>query len=101
MQIDKPYSSCTSCKQNMNCSSCLKTLGCGWCYDSNNPIQGVCTGGDFSKPFIGMFVTFLSNKLRYKYLKKINLYFINVWFYYNNYLHVNIFHNIYGYLNFK
>lgn len=59
MQIDKPYLACTSCEQNINCSSCLKTLGCGWCYDSNNPIQGICTGGDFSKPFIGMFTLFL------------------------------------------
>lgn len=56
MQIDKSYSACTSCEENMNCSSCLKTLGCGWCYDSNNPIQGICTGGDFSKPFIGVFI---------------------------------------------
>jgi len=56
MQIDKPYSACTSCRQNKNCSSCLKTLGCGWCYDSGNPIQGICTEGDFSKPFLGMFI---------------------------------------------
>lgn len=53
--MDEPHSACTSCEKNMNCSSCLKTLGCGWCYDSSNPIQGICTGGDFSKPFIGMF----------------------------------------------
>jgi len=53
MQIDKPNLACTSCEKSMNCSSCLKTLGCGWCYDSGNPIQGICTGGDFSKPFIG------------------------------------------------
>jgi len=54
MQVDKPNLACTSCEKSMNCSSCLKTLGCGWCYDSGNPIQGICTGGDFSKPFIGM-----------------------------------------------
>jgi len=56
MQIDKPYSACTSCRKYVNCSSCLKTLGCGWCYDSNNPIQGICTEGDFSKPLKGMFI---------------------------------------------
>lgn len=61
MQIDKPNSACTTCEQNFNCSSCLKTLGCGWCYDSNNPIQGICTGGDFSKPFIG--ISFLLIKI--------------------------------------
>lgn len=59
--FDKPYLACTSCDKNMNCSSCLKTLGCGWCYDSNNPIQGICTGGDFTKPYIGTFIIIYPN----------------------------------------
>ncbi|XP_050427055.1 multiple epidermal growth factor-like domains protein 8 [Adelges cooleyi] len=52
IEVEKPISTCTSCEKNTNCSDCLQTLGCGWCYDDNNPIQGVCTEGDFSNPLI-------------------------------------------------
>ncbi|CAH0390198.1 unnamed protein product [Bemisia tabaci] len=43
---------CDACSQYTNCSTCLRTLGCGWCYDYDNPIQGVCIPGDFSRPHI-------------------------------------------------
>ncbi|GLH01298.1 Laminin subunit alpha [Gryllus bimaculatus] len=43
---------CKSCSRHTNCSSCLHTLSCGWCYDTNNPITGVCVQGDFNKPLI-------------------------------------------------
>lgn len=44
---------CDTCGRHANCSSCLRTLGCGWCYDLDNPIQGVCVSGDFSNPASG------------------------------------------------
>ncbi|XP_054283597.1 multiple epidermal growth factor-like domains protein 8 [Macrosteles quadrilineatus] len=43
---------CDVCGRHANCSSCLRTLGCGWCYDLDNPIQGVCVPGDFSNPHV-------------------------------------------------
>jgi len=39
---------CKSCEQHRNCSSCLRTLSCGWCFDRDNPIEGICMQGDFS-----------------------------------------------------
>lgn len=42
---------CKSCSQHKNCSSCLQTLSCGWCFDRDNPIEGLCMEGDFSRPF--------------------------------------------------
>ncbi|EDX15361.1 GD12027 [Drosophila simulans] len=33
---------CKSCEQHRNCSSCLRTLSCGWCFDRDNPIEGIC-----------------------------------------------------------
>ncbi|XP_055855625.1 multiple epidermal growth factor-like domains protein 8 [Episyrphus balteatus] len=47
----KPQQQCKSCSQHTNCSGCLKTLNCGWCFDRDNPIEGVCMQGDFSRPF--------------------------------------------------
>ncbi|XP_063697443.1 multiple epidermal growth factor-like domains protein 8 [Culicoides brevitarsis] len=38
---------CENCAAT-NCSSCLKTLSCGWCYDKENPIEGMCLTGDFN-----------------------------------------------------
>ncbi|XP_039280047.1 multiple epidermal growth factor-like domains protein 8 isoform X2 [Nilaparvata lugens] len=43
---------CDACARHTNCSACLRTLGCGWCYDLDNPIQGVCTPGDFSRSYV-------------------------------------------------
>ncbi|ALC38654.1 CG7466 [Drosophila busckii] len=39
---------CKSCERHRNCSSCLRTLSCGWCFDRDNPIDGICMQGDFS-----------------------------------------------------
>lgn len=40
---------CKSCSNHRNCSSCLRTLSCGWCFDRDNPIDGICMQGDFSR----------------------------------------------------
>ncbi|XP_049313887.1 multiple epidermal growth factor-like domains protein 8 [Bactrocera dorsalis] len=46
-----PATQCKSCTLYTNCTSCLRTLSCGWCFDRDNPIEGVCMQGDFSRPF--------------------------------------------------
>lgn len=45
---DLPRQQCKSCESHRNCSTCLQTLNCGWCFDRDNPIEGVCMQGDFS-----------------------------------------------------
>uniref|UniRef100_A0A182QTX8 Multiple epidermal growth factor-like domains protein 8 n=1 Tax=Anopheles farauti TaxID=69004 RepID=A0A182QTX8_9DIPT len=40
---------CKSCASYHNCSFCLRSLSCGWCYDEDNPINGVCMQGDFNR----------------------------------------------------
>ncbi|XP_058820306.1 multiple epidermal growth factor-like domains protein 8 [Topomyia yanbarensis] len=44
-----PAQQCKSCASLQNCSYCLRSLSCGWCYDVDNPIEGVCTQGDFNR----------------------------------------------------
>ncbi|KAH8377850.1 hypothetical protein KR093_007479 [Drosophila rubida] len=39
---------CKSCERHRNCTACLRTLSCGWCFDRDNPIEGICMQGDFS-----------------------------------------------------
>lgn len=39
---------CKSCESHQNCSTCLQSLGCGWCFDRDNPIEGICMQGDFN-----------------------------------------------------
>lgn len=43
-----PIQQCKSCSTHSNCSTCLQSLGCGWCFDRDNPIEGVCTEGNFN-----------------------------------------------------
>ncbi|KAM7353309.1 multiple EGF like domains 8 isoform 1-T1 [Cochliomyia hominivorax] len=50
-QQTPPKQQCKSCAQYRNCSTCLRTLSCGWCFDRDNPIEGKCMQGDFSRPF--------------------------------------------------
>uniref|UniRef100_A0A0K2SV94 Multiple epidermal growth factor-like domains protein 8 n=1 Tax=Lepeophtheirus salmonis TaxID=72036 RepID=A0A0K2SV94_LEPSM len=38
---------CRTCSSFSRCSECLKSLGCGWCYDSQNPVNGICSTGSF------------------------------------------------------
>lgn len=45
---DAPRQQCKSCESHRNCSTCLQTLNCGWCFDRDNPIEGVCMQGDFN-----------------------------------------------------
>lgn len=40
---------CKSCAAYANCSSCLQSLSCGWCFDRDNPIEGLCMQGDFNR----------------------------------------------------
>ncbi|XP_030384738.1 multiple epidermal growth factor-like domains protein 8 [Scaptodrosophila lebanonensis] len=49
--VQPPPQQCKSCDRHTNCSSCLRTLSCGWCFDRDNPIEGLCMQGDFSRPF--------------------------------------------------
>ncbi|XP_055593040.1 multiple epidermal growth factor-like domains protein 8 [Uranotaenia lowii] len=45
----QPAQQCKSCASHRNCSHCLRSLSCGWCYDAENPIDGVCMQGDFNR----------------------------------------------------
>lgn len=44
-----PEQQCKSCEKHTNCSSCLQSLSCGWCFDRDNPIEGLCMQGDFNR----------------------------------------------------
>lgn len=44
-----PTQQCKSCETHSNCSSCLQALSCGWCFDRDNPIEGLCMPGDFNR----------------------------------------------------
>lgn len=39
---------CKTCEVHTNCSTCLRQLSCGWCFDRDNPIEGICMQGDFN-----------------------------------------------------
>lgn len=39
---------CKSCESHKSCSECLQNLNCGWCFDRDNPIEGICMQGDFN-----------------------------------------------------
>lgn len=40
---------CKTCSSHRNCSICLQSLSCGWCFDRDNPIEGLCMQGDFNR----------------------------------------------------
>ncbi|ETN65266.1 laminin subunit gamma-3 [Anopheles darlingi] len=40
---------CKSCESLQNCTYCLRSLSCGWCFEVDNPINGVCMSGDFGR----------------------------------------------------
>lgn len=44
-----PKQQCKSCGLLLNCSACLQSLSCGWCFDRDNPIEGICMHGDFNR----------------------------------------------------
>ncbi|XP_065078697.1 multiple epidermal growth factor-like domains protein 8 [Ochlerotatus camptorhynchus] len=46
---NQPVQQCKSCGSHKNCSQCLRSLSCGWCYDADNPIEGMCMHGDFNR----------------------------------------------------
>ncbi|KAJ8956844.1 hypothetical protein NQ318_014258 [Aromia moschata] len=43
---------CKTCSMHYNCSTCLSSLSCGWCYNTTNPMTGVCVQGDFNNPHV-------------------------------------------------
>ncbi|XP_041977639.1 multiple epidermal growth factor-like domains protein 8 isoform X2 [Aricia agestis] len=43
---------CKSCQAHVQCSTCLRSMGCGWCHSHGNPINGVCTEGDFTRSHV-------------------------------------------------
>lgn len=47
--LHPPKQQCKSCTTLTNCSSCLQSLSCGWCFDRDNPIEGICMQGDFNQ----------------------------------------------------
>nr|XP_022913574.1 multiple epidermal growth factor-like domains protein 8 isoform X1 [Onthophagus taurus] len=51
-QTTKLQDQCKSCSHHVNCTNCLSSLSCGWCYNSSNPINGVCVQGDFNTPTV-------------------------------------------------
>ncbi|KPI93788.1 Multiple epidermal growth factor-like domains protein 8 [Papilio xuthus] len=40
---------CKSCQAHTQCATCLRSMGCGWCHSFENPINGICTEGDFTR----------------------------------------------------
>ncbi|KAF5283548.1 hypothetical protein FQR65_LT13840 [Abscondita terminalis] len=50
LPLPKPQEQCKSCSLHSNCTTCLSSLSCGWCYNSSNPITGMCVQGDFNNP---------------------------------------------------
>lgn len=48
-ELHPPKQQCKSCRTYTNCSSCLQSLSCGWCFDRDNPIEGICMQGDFNR----------------------------------------------------
>ncbi|VVD02143.1 unnamed protein product, partial [Leptidea sinapis] len=45
----KKSGQCKSCQAHVQCATCLRSMGCGWCHSFENPINGVCTEGDFTR----------------------------------------------------
>ncbi|KAL4708142.1 hypothetical protein ACJJTC_009921 [Scirpophaga incertulas] len=43
---------CKSCQSHKQCSTCLRSMGCGWCHSHENPINGMCTEGDFTRAYL-------------------------------------------------
>ncbi|CAH2066767.1 unnamed protein product, partial [Iphiclides podalirius] len=43
---------CKSCQAHTQCSTCLRSMGCGWCHSFENPINGICTEGDFTRSHV-------------------------------------------------
>lgn len=39
---------CKTCESHKSCGECLQHLKCGWCFDRDNPIEGICMQGDFN-----------------------------------------------------
>ncbi|KAI4465589.1 netrin/laminin-related [Holotrichia oblita] len=52
LQSTKTQEQCKSCSHYTNCTTCLSSLSCGWCYNSSNPITGICVQGDFNEPHL-------------------------------------------------
>lgn len=46
--VAQSHQQCKSCEVHTNCSTCLRQLSCGWCFDRDNPIEGICMRGDFN-----------------------------------------------------
>ncbi|KAJ2953641.1 hypothetical protein O0L34_g1253 [Tuta absoluta] len=43
---------CKSCQAHTQCATCLRSMGCGWCHSYENPINGACTEGDFTRSHV-------------------------------------------------
>ncbi|XP_049864899.1 multiple epidermal growth factor-like domains protein 8 [Pectinophora gossypiella] len=43
---------CKSCQAHTQCATCLRSMGCGWCHSHENPINGACTEGDFTRSHV-------------------------------------------------
>ncbi|VEN36832.1 unnamed protein product, partial [Callosobruchus maculatus] len=63
----KTVEQCKTCSMHTNCSTCLSALSCGWCYNSTNPMSGMCVQGDFNNPQTNCSVVLKSNKAKWAY----------------------------------
>lgn len=50
LPVPRSMDQCKSCSLHSNCSNCLSSLSCGWCYNTSNPMTGMCVQGDFNNP---------------------------------------------------
>ncbi|CAH4004388.1 unnamed protein product [Pieris brassicae] len=50
--VTKKSGQCKSCQAHVQCATCLRSMGCGWCHSFENPINGVCTEGDFTRSHV-------------------------------------------------
>lgn len=65
--VEQNENKCKSCDSYTNCTSCLRTLSCGWCYDKENPIDGMCLSGDFNTTSIECSVVLNKTDVEFAY----------------------------------
>ncbi|XP_050362348.1 multiple epidermal growth factor-like domains protein 8 [Nymphalis io] len=51
-EVTRKSGQCKSCQSHVQCSTCLRSMGCGWCHSHENPINGMCTEGDFTRSHV-------------------------------------------------
>uniref|UniRef100_A0A6P7FBW0 Multiple epidermal growth factor-like domains protein 8 n=1 Tax=Diabrotica virgifera virgifera TaxID=50390 RepID=A0A6P7FBW0_DIAVI len=67
LPVPKTQEQCKTCSMHTNCSTCLSALSCGWCYNSSNPMTGVCVQGDFNNPHVNCSVALKAADAKWAY----------------------------------